>query len=86
MNKRSGTDGLSAQWLRLTAPVISSSLAYLFNQCLRGAVVLRAWKLAHVTSIHKVGSNFDVGNFRPVSVLPVVVKVLEKVVHQQLYD
>ena len=34
--KRSGTDSLSALWLRLIAPGIGSRLAYLFNQCLGG--------------------------------------------------
>ena len=38
VSKRSGTDGLSTQWLRLAATGISSSLAYLFDQCLGGGL------------------------------------------------
>lgn len=86
VSKGPGVDGLSAEWLRLAAPGISSSLAHLFNLCLRGSVVPRAWKMAHVTPVHKGGANIDISNFRPISVLPVIVKVLEKIVHEQLYN
>jgi len=43
------------------------------------------WKSAHITPVSKGGDNEIVRNFRPVSVLPVVVKVFERLVHQQLY-
>ena len=78
VSKRSGTDGLSTQWLRLAATGISSSLAYLFNQCLGGEgggllyCELGKW-LILLTLVHKGGSNFYVGNFPPISMLPVVV-------------
>ena len=38
-----------------------------------------------VTPVPKNGSSDLVGNYSPISVLPVVVKVLERVVHRQLY-
>ena len=43
------------------------------------------WKSAHITPVPKEGDGNQVGNFRPVSVLSVVVKVFEKIVHRQLY-
>ena len=46
----------------------------------------REWKSAHVTPVYKGGDGQLVGNYRPVSVLPVVVKVFEKIVHRQLYN
>ena len=72
--------------MRLAAPGISSSLAYLFNLSLNGSEVPQAWKRALVTSVHNGGVNLDVGNFRPISVLPVVVEVFQKIIHQQLYN
>ena len=65
---------------------ISSSLAYLFNLSLNGSEVPQAWKRALVTPVHKGGVNLDVGNFWPISVLPVVVKVFENIIHRQLYN
>ena len=64
---------------------ICSSLDCLFNLHLRGSVVPQASKMAHVTPVHKSGANTDISNYRPISVLPVIVKVLEKIVHERLY-
>ena len=39
-----------------------------------------------ITSIHKTGTTTDANNYRPISVLPVVSKILEKAAQQQLID
>ena len=44
------------------------------------------WKNAKVTPIFKAGSEMNIENYRPISVLPVVVKVFERLVHAQLYS
>ena len=36
--------------------------------------------------LFKAGSETDIGNYRPISILPVLSKVYEKLVYQQLYD
>jgi hypothetical protein len=41
-------------------------------------------KLAKVIVLHKGGSREDAGNYRPISLLPAISKVLEKVVYKQL--
>ena len=44
------------------------------------------WKQANVTPVPKSGDMRLVNNFRPVSVIPVLAKVFETVVHHQLYE
>ena len=44
------------------------------------------WKCARVSAIFKKGSRLETGNYRPISVLPVVSKIIEKIVHSQLYQ
>ena len=44
------------------------------------------WKSAKVTPIYKAGSKTDTNNYRPVSVIPVTMKMLERAVHDQLYE
>jgi hypothetical protein len=41
------------------------------------------WKIARLIPIHKYGSRDQPINFRPISVLPVLSKLLEKAVHWQ---
>ena len=44
----------------------------------------RSWKAATVTPLHKSESHCDPNNFRPISVLPVVMKIFEHAIHKQL--
>ena len=84
-NKVVGTDGISAKILRTVAVGISESLTSLFNASLGSGEMPRECKSAHVTPVHKGGDVEIAGNYRPVLMLPVVVKVFEKLVHQQVY-
>jgi len=70
--------------LKISAPAISDSLTFLLNFSLTSGQVPSDWKKARVSAIHKKGSKQDAGNYRPISVLPVVSKIMERVVHQQL--
>ncbi|ELU03920.1 hypothetical protein CAPTEDRAFT_140226, partial [Capitella teleta] len=38
-----------------------------------------------VSTIFKIGSKLDAGNYRPVTMLPIVSKVIERIAHQQLF-
>ena len=44
------------------------------------------WKKAKVTPIYKDGDKSDVSNYRPISVLPILSKILERAVHDQMYN
>jgi hypothetical protein len=84
--KATGLDNLQARLLKISAPAISSSLAFIFNLSLSSGEFPRDWKQARITPIHKKGPKAEPGNYRPVSVLPVISKFMERIVHQQLYD
>ena len=44
------------------------------------------WKKARVTPLHKKGNTVDMDNYRPISVLLVASKLLERAVQHQLYQ
>ena len=44
------------------------------------------FKLARILHIYKQGNRNDEGNYRPVSILPVASKVLEKIVYNQMHN
>ena len=89
-NKASGPDGISPKLLREAAPSISSSLCKLFNLSFQQGKVPTLWKQANVVPIFKKGNSSLVTNYRPISLLSVVGKVLERVtfkhVHNHLRD
>ena len=60
-------------------------LCKIFNMCLRQGCVPDDLKVARVTPIYKSGSKDDFSNYRPVSILPICSKILEKIVYKQLY-
>ena len=82
--KSAGPDGISALMLQQAAEIISEPLTLIYNHSLTTGTVPLAWKRSNVTPIHKGGDARDPGNFRPISVVPVVAKVLKKVVADHL--
>ena len=71
---------------KITAPAIAGSLNHLFNLSFARGEIPQEWKTAKVTPIFKVGSKMNIENYRPISVLPLVVKVFERLVYRQLYS
>ena len=59
------------------------ALTYIMNLSLKSATVLDDFKLARVLPIYKKGNRNYEGNYRPVSILPVASKVLEKMLYNQ---
>ena len=84
VKKSTGPDGLSAKFLKEIADVIAAPLATLFNCSLQSGVVPAVCKRSNITAVHKGGALDDPGNFRPISVVSVLAKVLEKIVSVQL--
>lgn len=68
----------------MSAPAISRSLAQLFNKSLRTGKFPSKLKRARVTAIFKKGDKCEPGNYRPISILPVLSKLLERIVHSQI--
>ena len=69
----------------MVAPAISGSLTKLFNYSLSQGVFPSEWKQANMTPVPKSGDRHMVNNYRPISVLPVIAKVFESMVHGQLH-
>ena len=78
-HKATGDDGISAKILRIAAPAIAPLLTKLLNYCLSIQTFLTIWKIAKVTPVFKGnGRRNDKNNYKPISVLPILSKVLEK--------
>ena len=84
--KSTGDDGISMILLKQLSESCSVPLAMIINMSLEQGIVPDAMKLARVIPIHKSKSKQEFNNYRPISLLSSISKVLEKVVHNRLYS
>ena len=84
ITKATGSDNIGARLLKLAAPFISDSLMYTCNQSMLNSTFPDKWKEGKVRPLHKNGPKDDTNNYRPISILPVISKMLEKHVHDSL--
>ena len=84
--KACGPDKIPARLLKECGEQIAPSLCSLFNHSLSIGQIPREWKSADVTPIHKKDSKEDAKNYRPISLLPIVSKVLERCMGNRFYD
>lgn len=84
-NKKScGYDGMSSIVIKHIAEAIQGPLLFLINKSLSDGVFPDRLKRAHVKPIHKRDNKLDVSKYRPISLLPVLSKLFEKTMADQL--
>ena len=69
-----------------SAECMASILTRLFNRSLEASTFPSIWKFGKVTALFKGGDRTDCNNYRPITVLPTISKILERAVHKQLYE
>ena len=79
-----GHDGISSELLKLIADDISKYITLIINQSLHSGIFPDILKIAKVTPIHKKGDSKLITNYRPISVLPLISKIFETVICDQL--
>ena len=83
-NKSTGSDGISCHLIKLTKFIVAPLLVNLFNACMYTSVFPNAFKIAEVIPLFKGGNMHILGNYRPISLLPIFGKLLEKVIASRL--
>ena len=82
----SGHDGISNTLLKIIKNDISESLTIIINQMLTTGIFPDAFKLSKVIPLFKKGDSSLLVNYRPISLLPTISKVFERVIHDQMYE
>ena len=77
-----GFDNISSKFLKQIAPTIVKHLTTLINQVFNTGIFPDKLKLARVIPLHTKGNPSN--NYRPISLLPVISKVIEKMISNQL--
>jgi len=87
MAAAAGPDGLSGRLIRELAPSICNNVCRIYNMSINQGRFPSMWKRANLTAIWKgKGSKDDPNNFRPISILPIIARIFEKLIASQLYN
>ena len=86
ISKATGPDKISPRMLKEAAPSIAPSLTRLFNLSLASCTVPALWKQANVIPLYKKGNRNGPNNYRPISLLSVVGKLLEKAIFKYVFN
>ena len=86
VTKAHGPDGIHPRLLKECSEQIGPSLCALFNHSLNCGRVPIEWKAANITPVHKKESKEVAENCRPISLLSIVSKILERSVCSNLYN
>lgn len=86
VNSSCGIDKISTKVIKCLQNLIADVLAKCFNKLMIDGEFPDSLKIAKVTPIFKSGTKTDPGNYRPISVLPIISKILEKIIHSRLVN
>ena len=84
VNKSSCIENVSSKVLKEALIYLNDKFTTLINKSFEVGLFPDAWKCAKVTPLFKGGNRNIVGNYRPVSLLPLPLKIIEKIVHGRL--
>ena len=79
MKSNSSPNDIPSKFLKTASCIVSGWLSKFFNKCMVTGKFPDSWKIAHITPIPKVHSPISSSEYRPISVLPVLSKLFEKV-------
>jgi hypothetical protein len=85
LHKAHGCDKISMAMLKLCPAEVSIPLSLIFQRCINTGKFPDSWKLANVQPIHKKNDRQIKTNYRPISLLPLCGKILEKIIFDQVY-
>ena len=83
-NKSSHVSTYPSKVLKYVSEIISPILSTIINMSLSMGVFPDKLKLARVVPIHKGGDETEIDNYRPISILHILSKIFERIVHNQL--
>jgi len=86
VRKATGIDKIANIILKIAAPVIYGSLTNIFNLSIASNVFPSDWKVTKISPVFKSGNKSEAKNNRPISVLPTIARVFERLVFEQLYS
>ena len=84
--KAHGPDNISVNMVKLCGKHLCVPLKIIFDNILETGIFPDQWKEANVTPVHKKNDKQIITNYRPISLLPILAKVFERIIFKNLYN
>lgn len=81
-----GIDDINLKFIKLVFPLLSPFILYIFNHVLTTSIYPQPWKYSKIIPIPKIKSPALVSDYRPISLLPILSKVFEIILKQQIIE
>ena len=78
VSKATGLDNIGPKILKISANIKARSLVYIINKSVISGSFPSMWKEAKVKPLFKSGDKDDINNYRPISIIPTISKLIEK--------
>ena len=85
-NKASGIDNIAPVVLKNCAHALATPVYHLFTISIRSGSIPSEWKIHKITSVYKSGDKTSVTNYRPISLLCIMSKVLERLIYDKIIN
>ena len=85
VKKSTGLDNISPKFLKLSADVVTPSLTKIINISIKSGIFPKIWKNSKIYPLHKGGSLRTTENYRPISILPILSKLIESHIYDWFY-
>lgn len=85
-SKAEGHDNITAEIIKNNIKHLKSNIKTIINKCIESGTIASNMKITKVTPVYKEGDPNDCSNYRPICLLPIINKILEKIINEQLLN
>jgi len=79
-----GNDNIPSKYLKASIETITSPICHIINSCIENQLFPHQWKISRISPVPKVNKPTCHSDYRPISILPILSKVYERVILNQL--
>ncbi|CAK1587710.1 unnamed protein product [Parnassius mnemosyne] len=86
LDKCPGPDKVTNEAIRYGGTLLAMPLAHLFNLILETATIPIQWTESNIILLYKKGDSHDIGNYRPISLLPTLYKLFSSIINKRISE
>ena len=86
INKTHGHDEISIRMIKICDEALVKPLSLIYKNCIDTGVFPDIWKKSNIVPVYKRGDKQIIDNYRPISLLPICGKILEKILLNLIYE